>query len=192
MAQKLVLSVEEGKVQMQDLTAFLNRMTALKFAPRQEVEVLRDKSGTILFTVNIPEAKERAPKVSKIAAAVKKQIEDHQTAVANGEAVLGHTPALIKIPVKTGMCPTCGAKKPVTRVGLIKTHTVGGKKCAGSGQKPLNPTQDNLHKAKMKQVDVDPENTADNSPMPKQQGKLRVVRKPKFTTVVVKKARRAK
>ena len=145
MSQKLVLSVDENKIQMQDLERFVNRMAALKFGPRAEIEVTTGGDGKFLFTVPIPdnapmyvngkEVRKAAP--TKTQKAVDKQITDHKDAVAKGEPVEGHVAALVKTPVKKGLCPQCRLQKPLTRVGLIKTHTIGGKKCIGTGQKPV-------------------------------------------------------
>lgn len=145
MSQKLVLSVDDNKIQLQDFAAFVKRCEVLKFGPRMEIEVTPGADGKILFTVPIPENAPmfvngkavRKAALTKVQQAVAKQISDHKEAVAKGEPVEGHVKALVKTPVKKGLCPQCRLQKPLTRVGLIKTHTIGGKKCIGTGQKPV-------------------------------------------------------
>lgn len=144
MSQKLVLSVDDNKIQLQDFAAFVKRCEVLKFGPRMEIEVTPGADGKILFTVPIPENAPmfvngkavRKAALTKVQQAVAKQISDRVEAVANHEVVPGSVPALVKTPVKKALCPTCLLQKPVTRVGLIKSHVIGGKKCTGSGTRP--------------------------------------------------------
>lgn len=169
MSQKLVLSVEDEKIQLQDLTEFVNRCIQLKFQPRAEIAVEHHSSeGKIYFTVAIPEPVTKT-KTTNVQKQVVKQIEEHKEALAAGEEVPGHVPAIIKTPVVKKRCPLCNGIKPLTRNGYFKSHMSNGKKCLGSGKDPkkaANKPPPSIRKVVPVRSDVDPENTADNSPMP--------------------------
>ena len=139
MAQKLILSVNEGSIQLQDLTSFVDRCRKFQFGPRQEISVSKGVDDTFNFVVDIPEASRVhgvrivAKPSTKVQEAVAQQIEDRKTAVAAGEVVPGHVAPLVKTTIKKGLCPVCGSEKPLTRQGTIRNHTIAGKKCQGSG-----------------------------------------------------------
>lgn len=143
MSSKLVLSVDEGKIMLQDFAAFVKRCTEMKFGPRMEITVENGADEKFLFSVLLPENSSLAKRVvrkTKVQKAVATQIEEYKKAVENGETVPGHVPALVKTPVVKRKC-ICGVMKPVTRAGNFRTHQSKGIKCHGSGTRPLTPAK---------------------------------------------------
>lgn len=143
MAQRLVLSAEDGKIPLWELAQFAE--TAVNAGIRAEsASYVVGKGDTVKIMVTLPKdvrvvgkkAVQVKPK-SKREQAAEEQISTHR---AKGKDKPGYVPPVGKNakpkPTKTE-CPVCKAKKPVQTVGgvrIIKPHVVKGNPCSGGGK----------------------------------------------------------